>query len=495
MRGWAGIAFLLLTATLFIAGCGAGEGASIEVQPVAAVNPVMSQHVLVATLKDSKGEPLGGRRVEWIIPAGSEGALIEVDGSKVTSQYAITHTAGCPRVLTRGTEDPSDDIHLLAGQTWAVITSPVEGTTNVIAYAPDIENWKRHKVFAVGHWYNVKWLFPPAAVGSVGAEQRLVTRVRRHSDGAPVSGYPVTYSIVSGPEATLNGKGKTATVRTDERGEASCTLGQTKPLEGVNEIAIDIMRPSDARNDAAGQTLVTGSTRVHWVGAKIAIVKNAPPRARVRQEFAYSIVVSNPSRVAVRDAIVADTLAEGIQYISSDPKASVSGQNLSWNIAAIDAGANRTFTVRVRAARAGSFKNCGQVTAAQGLSAESCTTTEVSEAKVNVNRRSETTAGGAIASTITIRNSGQSELSGVRVDETLPEGLTMEGGNRKAAVDIGALGPDESRDVTYHLRAARGATYTSQAVVTANEGVRATAPITINAKTAPVARKSDTTMR
>lgn len=41
--------------------------ASIELTPIHDVNPVMTQHVLVATVKDKDGNPLPNRRVEWII--------------------------------------------------------------------------------------------------------------------------------------------------------------------------------------------------------------------------------------------------------------------------------------------------------------------------------------------------------------------------------------------------------------------------------------------
>ena len=42
--------------------------ASLTVTPVEDVNPVGTQHVLVATVKDKHGQPLPNRRVEWIIP-------------------------------------------------------------------------------------------------------------------------------------------------------------------------------------------------------------------------------------------------------------------------------------------------------------------------------------------------------------------------------------------------------------------------------------------
>jgi len=80
---------------------------SLEVTPVEAVNPVRTQHVLVATVRDKDGEPLPNRRVEWILAEGSIGNIIEVDesglrasrGYKVTEKYAVSHTNNDKHVL------------------------------------------------------------------------------------------------------------------------------------------------------------------------------------------------------------------------------------------------------------------------------------------------------------------------------------------------------------------------------------------------------------
>jgi len=42
----------------------------------------------------------------------------------------------------------ADDVHLQRGETWAVVTSNVEGTSYLTVYAPEIYNWDCHKRFA-----------------------------------------------------------------------------------------------------------------------------------------------------------------------------------------------------------------------------------------------------------------------------------------------------------------------------------------------------------
>ena len=126
--------------------------------------PAKTQHVLIATVKDADGKPLVARRVEWLIQEGSVGSIVELDesgwlstrGYKVNNKYAVSHTNRNPHVLTRGNDDPSDDIHLKPGQTWCVVTSPVKGDTHVVVYAPAIYDWDKHKIFVVKHWLDAE---------------------------------------------------------------------------------------------------------------------------------------------------------------------------------------------------------------------------------------------------------------------------------------------------------------------------------------------------
>src|SRR5262245_51251572 len=70
----------------------------LEVRPLDATNPVGTQHVLVATIYDEKGQPRRHRRVEWIVEG--VGNILEVDesgvfpgrGYKDGPKYAVSYT-------------------------------------------------------------------------------------------------------------------------------------------------------------------------------------------------------------------------------------------------------------------------------------------------------------------------------------------------------------------------------------------------------------------
>jgi uncharacterized repeat protein (TIGR01451 family) len=462
--------------------------ATLEVTPLEDVNPVRTQHVLVATVRDADGKALPNRRVEWILAEGSVGDIIEVDesgwrasrGYKVNSRYAVSHTNNGDHVLDRGTDDPSDDIYLERGQTWCVITSPIEGDTHVVAYAPGIYDWSKHKVFATKHWYDVDWEFPPPATNPVGTTHDFATVVTKHSDGSPLPGYEVTYRILDGPDGVFDPGGqRTATVKTDNNGVAQVTLRQTVPAEGTNNISIDIWRLGCGECDPAVH-IAEGRTAKTWIGPKIACNKSAPASMLAGEQFAYRIDVSNPSEVPANDVMVTDVLPNGIAYVSSSPSAQVRGQTLTWNLGSISGGAQKTITIQVRATATGTFENCAEVEAAMDLSSRCCATTTVTSPELALDKTCTTTAllCDPIEYVLTVRNTGDGPATNVKVVDQLPDGIVTTDGQRSVTTNVGTLNAGQSREIRFMAKADRPGTFENTATASADGDLMATASCT-----------------
>lgn len=480
---------------------------ALEVEPVQDVNPVRTQHVLVATVKDKDGKPLPNRRVEWMIAEGSVGDIVEVDesgwrasrGYKVDNHYAVSHTNNFSHVLDMGNDDPADDIALTAGQTWCVITSPIEGDTHITAYAPGIYDWSQHKVFVTKHWYDVAWEFPPEATNPIGTTHEFATRVMKYSDGTPLAGYIVNYKIVDGPDGKFEpGAGTTASVKTDDAGFAKVTLHQAQPAEGTNNIEIDIIRPEDECTCAPAVHLATGHTAKTWIGPKIAITKSAPARAMVDEQFQYAIVVSNPSDVTAENVVVSDELPSGIAYVSSTPAAQVQGQALSWSLGSMAARGQKQITVQVKGTRTGSFDNCANVTADHGLKARDCATTVIAAPKLVLEKEctAEVLICDPIQYTIVVRNTGDGPATNVKISDQLPDGVVTTDGKRSVVANVGTLEAGQSRQVRFTAEAQKTGKYVNTATATADGGLTAEAscetvvsqPVLVVEKTGPELR-------
>ena len=456
----------------------------LEVWPENDVNPVQTQHIIIATVKDKDGKPLENRRVEWMIASGSVGDFVEVDesgwrasrGYKVDNHYAVTHTNNCNHTLDMGTEDPSDDVELTVGQTWAVITSPIEGDTHVTVYAPGINDWSQHKKFVTKHWYDIAWEFPPAAVNPIGTEHQFVTSVMKHSDGSPLEGYIVNYEILDGPAASFTqGSGQTASVMTDASGLATVTLRQAQPAEGTNNVKIDIIRPADLQCCKPAAHIATGETSKTWIGPKIGITKDAPARELVNNTFNYTIVVNNPSQVAATNVVVTDVLPDGIRYVSSSPSAQAGGQNLSWSLGTLDAGASSNITVQVQGTRTGTFDNCAEVRADYGLSARDCAQTVIVAPALRIEKTCtpEVLLCDPIHYTITITNTGDGPANNVEIRESLPDGITTTRGNASVFATIPSLAAGESKTYEFTANASRTGSFTNTVSATADGGLTA----------------------
>lgn len=457
----------------------------LEVTPVEDVNPVRTQHYLVATIKDKDGKPLPNRRVEWIISDGSVGDIVEVDesgwrasrGYKVTNDYAVSHTGNFDHVIDMGDSDPSNDLTIGVGQSWCVITSPIEGDSYVTVYAPGIYDKSKHKVFVTKHWYDVKWECPPPASNPTGTTHEFVTKVTKYSDGTPLAGYSVNYTIVDGPPATLSPGGTTATVLTDSSGMARVTIAQVSPMGGTNNVNIEIIRPENVACCKPAVRIATCSTSKTWVPPEIACSKTGPSNVMAGEAFDYTITVTNPSQVPATGVVVTDAFPAGITMISSNPPASGN----TWSLGTIPGGGSQTITIQAKANNTGNFENCAEVRADQGLSSRCCTQLRATSACLKIEKRcpSEVTTCDTIEYQVTVSNPCDGPANNVRIEDRLPDGLITTDGKNVVAASVPSLAPGESKGFRYTVKASRPGSYTNRVTAMADGGLTAEASCTV----------------
>lgn len=451
----------------------------LVVTPIEDVNPVRTQHVLIATVNDAEGEPLPNRRIEWMIAEGSVGDIVEVDesgfrasrGYKVDNHYAISHTNNSDHVLDLGDDDPSNDIHLARGQSWCVITSPIEGDTHVTVYAPGIYDWSKHKVFVIKHWYDVEWFFPDPATNPIGTQHEFVTEVKQASDGSPLEGYIVTYTILDGPAGTFTQSGgATAAVQTDAAGLARVTLAQTAPMEGTNNIEVDILRPGDEQCCIPPVHIATGATSKTWIGPEITCDKSGPATVTVGDEFTYTVVVSNPSNVDATGIVVTDNIPAGLTLVSANPAGSG-----SWSLGTIPPNGSATVSLTVRADQTGTFENCASVSGDYGLSARCCATTSATAPALEIEKTctAEILVCDEIEYEVVVRNTGDGPATNVRMTDQLPDGVALTDGQTTVSADLGTLEAGEAKRVRYTAKANRTGSFTNSATAVADGGLEA----------------------
>lgn len=417
----------------------------LEVTPLKDINPVQTQHIMIATVRDKEGKPLPNRRVEWIIAEGSVGDIVEVDSSgwrasrgyKVDNHFAVSHTNNFSHVLDRGNDDPSDDISLEKGQTWCVITSPIEGETHMTVYAPGIYNWDKHKVFATKYWYDVDVLFPADATNPCNQPHTFQTQVVKHSDGSGLSDYEVTYQIISG-NATFDNGGTSVAMRTDGTGFASATIRPMGDYLGSADVQINVRRPADIQccKPAVdiGEQIVTKS----WFGSQLSISKSGPTGTVVAgQEFDYTITVQNVGQGEAQNVVVTDQFPAGIDWVSSSPSG-----NGSWSLGSLPPGGSSTVTIRARVnpgATQKTIDNCATATAACAEPVSDCHPITIGRPGLALRKDCVQVGCDQIRYTLVVTNTGDAPANNVRVDDSLPGGLMADSGGSSKTFDAGML--------------------------------------------------------
>ena len=221
---------------------------------------------------------------------------------------------------------------------------------------PGIYDWSKHKAFAQKQWYDVQWTWPAPATNPMGTSHTFTTVVAKYSDGTPLAGYVVNYKVVSGPAATLRpGDGS---VKTNAKGEATVKLTQVKPAAGTNQLAIEIIRPENKQCCTPAVHLADGTTQkdVDRSGYRDRQVGTGAsrgwPAVRLRHQGVEHVV--RAGQECGRDRYA----AEGIAYVSSTPKAAVSGQTLTWDLGTMAPSSSKNISVQVKGNRTGKFTNC-----------------------------------------------------------------------------------------------------------------------------------------
>lgn len=253
----------------------------LSITPDRVLAPVGSEVILRAGICTTENFLLTDQKVEWLIARESAGEIVDLGGKgccrkpwlpwnkpkKIDNQYAIGYTAKMPLLITRGTADPSDDVKVERGHSWASITSPVEGTSHITAVTPVIESWAARRATAIIYWVDVRWTFPPSQI-TAGGSQVMTTTVRRHTDGTPLEGWIVRYEVAGGGGQLTGGQsGQVVEVVTGPDGRASIDVTPTGSTGSVTQINAQLVRPARlAGSDFPRLVVANGSSTINWTG-------------------------------------------------------------------------------------------------------------------------------------------------------------------------------------------------------------------------------------
>jgi uncharacterized repeat protein (TIGR01451 family) len=428
----------------------------LQVRPIDQTNPVRTQYVVVATVRDDKGRPLRDRRIEWMLEG--VGHIVEVDedgcapgrGYKVSDKYAVSYTDYHEHTFTRGNGNAADDFTIRPGQSWCVITSPIEGDSHVTVYAPGIFDWDKGRVFVSCKWVDANWIFPPGAIVPAGTPYALTTRVVRHTDKQPLANYRVRYTILDGDPSTVftHTRTREATVASDLSGNASVTVLQTSLKPGLSHIAVEIIRPPDPTSPSGvAVSLARGDTTIEWVAPSINLNISGPPVAGVGSDLAYTTSIANGGKVESRSMTVTQPIPLGLAYVRSQPNAIVDNNQLIWTLGRLAPGQSFNLQAVYKAIQPGSVTCCSTLMTEEGIRDTQCVKTDIAETRLRLSLSGppQGQVGVPFNYQINVVNDSPTQINNVVVEATFDKALQHADRATTMRLELGTLKPQENR--------------------------------------------------
>jgi len=475
----------------------------LEVRPkVDPTNPVRTQFVLIATVRDKEGDPRRKRRIEWLLEG--VGSIMEVDesginpgrGYKVNNKYAVSYTDFKEHTITRGNDNPNDDFTIRPGQSWCVISSAIEGDSHLTIYAPEINDWEKSKVYLTCHWVDANWIFPPSASVRAGTEHVLTTKILRHTDQKPLANYRVRYTVLEGPEAVfVPSRTREFLSITDLAGNAHATLLELAPLPGMSKIGIEVIRPPDPTSPSGTAIpIARGETTVEWLAPSVALTHSGPSGIALGQEAAFNTAVLNNGKVESRAMTVTSVIPDGLQYLRSTPPAFTDGKVLTWALGTLPPRQTHSIQAVYRALKPGPITSCASVQTEEGYKDEKCFTTQVTAPglKMTIAAPPTGTVNSPIDYQITLTNTGGTMVENIvltaqfeqvleHLSKANPLQLTKQG-----EPSLASLAPGQSRTVILTLTPRQAGRLTTRVTVTADGGLADAGEAAVNVALAPV---------
>lgn len=469
----------------------------VLIRPHEIIAPVGTEVLLAAGVCDENSRLMAGEPIHWILSKDGVGEFVEIGNrdawfefpKKINNHYARGTTARYNYRLTKGTPSPNDDVNILRGMAWVTVTSPVQGTSFVTAYGPDVKAWDRRKETSVVHWVDARWDLPPAAANPSGTLHKLTTVVTRASDGEPLAGWSVRYSILDGPEAGLGpNRVPMLELPTDAFGQASVDMAQTAPGQGTNRIRVQIIRPVD-RTRGYDRRLVVGSgvTTKTWTSPELTLSKTGPAQSPVGMPVKYQIEVTNNGQVNAANVEVFDQIPEIMSFVEAFPQPQTRGRQLRWQLGNLGPNERRTIELTLRADSPGSTQNCAIARAEPNFEARDCAPTTITTAqlKLEVTGPKEIQVGQQVSYEITIANQGDATATGLVIRDAFSPGLEHSTLQNPIERELGQLGPGQSRIIGVTFLVREEGELCQNLTLTGDGGLRAETQFCSNSVAAP----------
>ena len=162
---------------------------------------------------------------------------------------------------------------------------------------------------------------------------------------------------------------------------------------------------------------------------RLKLTMTGPKRQYANLPAKYRITVSNPGNAPATNVLIANPVPAGMNLVSSSSGSRFHGGQVAWQLGTLEAGANRTVEITLKAKEAGEICNKATALADKGLKAEAefCTRFEgVSALTVEVKDTKDPLAvGDQTVYVIKVMNQGTAAVTNLHVSALVPPEMKL----------------------------------------------------------------------
>jgi len=273
-----------------------------------------------------------------------------------------------------------------------------------------------------------------------------------------------------------------------EGNNTTWTLGSLGPNESRVIRTTGSAGKAEPINTCVSVTYATSlCTNIPVVQPELLLVARGPKSASQCDDLEYEYTVSNPGSGAAKKVVVNAALPDGLTY---------NGKNsFSKTIGTLGSKKSETFSIKVDAARSGTFEHTAMAKAQSGLEAKAgLLATVVSKPVLTITENGAKTSfvGRNAKYNFTVKNIGDGVAKNIVLEDIIPNGAeyrsSTEGGEfakGRLSWDLGDLRPNESRDVSVSLNLGSIGTFVSRATAIADCADAVSASVSTDVKGIP----------
>jgi uncharacterized repeat protein (TIGR01451 family) len=193
--------------------------------------------------------------------------------------------------------------------------------------------------------------------------------------------------------------------------------------------------------------------------SSLRVEKTMPREVPAGSEFKYEITVTNISSVPLDGVVVYEDVADTMRLVGSEPSVSEGAEDgrLAWRLGNLAPRESRTIAVTASAGEEGTIESCVTATFRPAI----CLSSAIVRPQLQLGM--EAPGAMILCDPLVLRfrvaNTGTGTIQGTTIVPELPEGLAFDQRRAPAELEVGPLGPGESRVVEVPVRAEAAGRY------------------------------------